>query len=82
MGYLEDGRLGVKIVENGRIGKKVGDGRKEMSRAKKMGEIVNYAREQGSREIGRNKNLIYTVRRGFANMIISDMLHNSGQNMT
>ena len=46
VGYLGDGRLGVKRVGNGRIGKKWEMGEKNV-REQKMEEIVNYARDQG-----------------------------------
>ena len=47
-GVFGSREIGVKRVGDGRIGQKnVGDWRKEMSGSKKMGEIVNYAREQG-----------------------------------
>ena len=47
MGYLGAGRLGVKRVGDGRIRQKSGIWEKELSVSKKMGEIVNYAREEG-----------------------------------
>jgi hypothetical protein len=50
VGYLGDGRLGVKRVGDGRIGQKSGRlGAKKFLGATKMGEIVNYVWEQGDR---------------------------------
>ena len=43
---MGDGRLGVKRVGDGRIGKKWEMGEKNV-REQKMEEIVNYARDQG-----------------------------------
>ncbi len=50
MGYLGAGRLGVKSVGDRRICQKSGRlGEKKFQGAKKMGEIVNSAWEQGDR---------------------------------